>query len=102
FIYTYNQEPLAAIYGFSYENEAVFTNKAKQYNIKDSSIPFHIATLHGSLQTNTENDTHAPFRLTDLKKRNFSYWALGHINQRSLLSDSPTCCSSGNTQGSDH
>jgi len=102
FIYTYNQEPLAAIYGFSYENEAVFTNKAKQYNIKDSSIPFHIATLHGSLQTNTENDTYAPFRLTDLKKRNFSYWALGHIHQRCLLSESPPIVYPGNTQGRHH
>lgn len=99
FIYTYKNQPLAAIYGFSYENQAVHANKAKEYTIKDHTIPFHIATLHGSIYSNKTHDTYAPFNLNDLMKENFDYWALGHIHKRQVLNESPPIVYSGNTQG---
>ncbi|WP_099157343.1 metallophosphoesterase family protein [Virgibacillus ndiopensis] len=99
--YTYKRdgEELVSIYGFSYENRAVLTNKAKEYTIADENIPFHIGMLHGSIASNTEHDVYAPFRLTDLKEQYFDYWALGHIHQREILSEKPFVIYPGNTQG---
>lgn len=94
-----NGQPAAAIYGFSYENQAVLTNKSSEYQVQDESIPFHIAMLHGSLASNTEHDTYAPFQIGDLVDRGMDYWALGHIHQRDVLKENPHVVYSGNTQG---
>lgn len=94
-----NGQPAAAIYGFSYENQAVLTNKSSEYQVQDESIPFHIAMLHGSLASNTEHDTYAPFQIGDLADRGMDYWALGHIHQRAVLKENPHVVYSGNTQG---
>ena len=94
-----NGQPAAAIYGFSYENQAVLTNKSSEYQVQDESIPFHIAMLHGSLASNTEHDTYAPFQIGDLVDRGMDYWALGHIHQRAVLKENPHVVYSGNTQG---
>ncbi|APC47425.1 metallophosphoesterase family protein [Virgibacillus halodenitrificans] len=99
FTYTKNDEELAAIYGFSYENRAVLQNKVSEYEIKDDTIPFHIGMLHGSIQNNTEHDHYAPFQLSELERRNFHYWALGHIHKRQILKEDPPVVYSGNTQG---
>ncbi|WP_100011395.1 metallophosphoesterase family protein [Lentibacillus sediminis] len=92
-------EPVAAVYGFSYENRAVTGNKTNDYVIGDEEIPFHIATLHGSLHTNTEHDMYAPFQLSDLTAKDFDYWALGHIHQRQMLKNDPPIVYPGNIQG---
>ncbi|MBP1968971.1 DNA repair exonuclease SbcCD nuclease subunit [Virgibacillus natechei] len=89
----------AAIYGFSYENRGVLTNKTDEYEVINSSIPFHIAMLHGSIKSNTEHDVYAPFQLSDLTKGNFDYWALGHIHQREMLKEDPPIVYPGNIQG---
>lgn len=99
FIYEKDGEKLAAIYGFSYENQAVLTNKAQEFVIHHNDIPFHIAMLHGSLHRNTEHDTYAPFAVADLKQQPFDYWALGHIHQRETLAENPPIIYPGNTQG---
>lgn len=57
FIFTKNNKEIAEIAGFSYENRAVTENKVNEYKIKNKSIAFHIAMLHGSLQSNTDHDT---------------------------------------------
>ncbi|AIF42694.1 DNA repair exonuclease [Virgibacillus sp. SK37] len=99
FTYIRNEEKLAAIYGFSYENKAVLHNKVSEYEIKDETIPFHIGMLHGSIQNNTEHDHYAPFQLSELEGRNFHYWALGHIHKRQILKEDPPIVYSGNIQG---
>ena len=99
FIYEKNTEKLAAIYGFSYHQRAVEQNKTSEYNIVSKQIPFHIATLHGSLNGNQEHDPYAPFTLQQLEERNFDYWALGHIHQRAVLAENPPIIYPGNTQG---
>ena len=99
FTYEKDAEKLAAIYGFSYENRAVLTNKAADYRITNPEIPFHIATLHGSIRSNTDHDVYAPFQLSDLKKQNFNYWALGHIHKREILQTDPPIVYPGNIQG---
>lgn len=99
--FTYEKEgkKLANIYGFSYENRAVTENKANEYEVEDSSIPYHIAMLHGSLYGNKDHAPYAPFRLTDLQVKPFDYWALGHIHERTILSERPPIVYPGNTQG---
>lgn len=99
FTYEKDGEKLAKIYGFSYEKRAVTENKAVDYKIEDVSIPFHIATLHGSLYGNKQHAPYASFRLTDLHKEPFDYWALGHIHQREILSEQPPIIYPGNIQG---
>lgn len=99
FTYIKNGQPLAAIQGFSYENRAVLDNKTSDFNITDETIPFQIAMLHGSLQSNTEHDTYAPFQLGELINKNFDYWALGHIHKRNILKRNPLIVYPGNSQG---
>lgn len=92
-------EPLAAIYGFSYENRAVTSNKAAEYDIAVREVPFHIAMLHGSVENNTEHDTYAPFQIRKIIEKGFHYWALGHIHKRQVLHEDPPVVYPGNTQG---
>jgi len=65
----------------------------------DKTVPFHIATLHGTLYGNQAHDPYAPFQLSDLQAKDFDYWGLGHIHQREILSTSPTIIYPGNIQG---
>lgn len=99
FIYEKNGQEMAAIYGFSYESQSVQEKKATEYRVMNEQIPFHIATLHGSLATNTDHDTYAPFRVSDLLLEPFDYWALGHIHERDILKKDPFIVYPGNTQG---
>lgn len=102
FVYTKNEQDLAIIYGFSYENRAVLENKVSEFNgpiQKESLSPFHIAMLHGSIETNTTHDRHAPFQLKELVDKNMDYWALGHIHQRDILHEDPFVIYPGNIQG---
>lgn len=94
-----NGEAAAAIYGFSYENRAVYENKSLEYEIAGVDFPFHIAMLHGSVATNTEHDTYAPFQIKDLLNKGMDYWALGHIHKRQQLHTNPPVIYSGNIQG---
>ncbi|MUK90070.1 DNA repair exonuclease [Ornithinibacillus sp. L9] len=99
FTYIKGGQPLANIYGFSYENRAVKQKKVSEYKIKDPNVPYHIAMLHGSIASNTEHDLYAPFQLGDLMQEHFSYWALGHIHKREVLKFKPPVVYPGNIQG---
>lgn len=99
FIYERNGEELAEIQGFSYENRVVLNNKTKEFTINNPKIPFHIGMLHGSISSNTDHDTYAPFQLNQLLEQGFRYWALGHIHQRQILKNDPFVVYPGNTQG---
>ena len=99
FTFEKDNQKLAQIYGFSYENRAVTESKAKEYAISNADIPFHIAMLHGSILSNTEHDVYAPFQLNDLLSSDIDYWALGHIHKREILKQSPPIIYPGNIQG---
>lgn len=81
-------ERLAHIYGFSYETRAVKDHKAREFQ-KTGHPLYHIAMLHGSLETKTDHDVYAPFTLEELKNKGMDYWALGHIHKREVLSSDP-------------
>ncbi|CDO02750.1 putative metallophosphoesterase YhaO [Oceanobacillus picturae] len=99
FVHYKEEQPLAKIYGFSYENRAVTEGKTSEYILSDNTIPFHIAMLHGSIQSNTDHDMYAPFQLSELVEKDFQYWALGHIHQRQVLKETPPVIYPGNIQG---
>jgi DNA repair exonuclease SbcCD nuclease subunit len=99
FPYEKDGKILAEIYGFSYVNRAVTTNKAKEYRVRNREVPYHIAMLHGSVQGSTGHEPYAPFQLSDLSSEPFHYWALGHIHQRQVLKNDPAIVYPGNIQG---
>lgn len=90
---------MANVYGFSYVNQDVRENKALQYKISDEEVPYHIALLHGTLHGNQEHDPYAPFRLEDLGREAFDYWALGHIHKGQIVQTNPPVIYPGNIQG---
>ncbi|KHE72791.1 DNA repair exonuclease [Halobacillus sp. BBL2006] len=92
------EEHIANIYGFSYIEREIRKRKVQEY-IKKDSPHFHIAMLHGSLESNTEHDVYAPFLMEELYARRMDYWALGHIHQRQVLSEDPPVVYPGNIQG---
>ncbi|MEI3607103.1 DNA repair exonuclease [Pseudogracilibacillus sp. SE30717A] len=99
FTYEKDKKKLASIYGFSYENRSLTKNMSIEFNVKDTSIPFHIAMMHGTVNGNKEHDPYAPFNLSDLQAKDFDYWALGHIHKREQLSEFPSIIYPGNIQG---
>ncbi|MGP4078162.1 metallophosphoesterase family protein [Halobacillus sp. K22] len=98
--FTHNKkgETSANIYGFSYVEKKVKDRKVNEY-IRQPGAPLHIAMLHGSLDTNTDHDVYAPFRLEELYSKQMDYWALGHIHKRQFLSEEPPIVYPGNIQG---
>ncbi|RPF50156.1 metallophosphoesterase family protein [Aquisalibacillus elongatus] len=91
-------ERVAEISGFSYYSQSVKERMVENYR-KTSDAPYHIATLHGSLQGQDEHAVYAPFSLGDLKKVDANYWALGHIHKREWIMDEPYAVYPGNIQG---
>lgn len=89
-----------AISGFSYNKKWVEDRKIKDYPVRDVRADYHIGMLHGYLEgQNSEHARYAPFTLTELKEKNYDYWALGHIHKRQQLGQKPLVYYSGNSQG---
>ncbi|EAC3584306.1 exonuclease SbcCD subunit D [Listeria monocytogenes] len=87
------------IYGFSYNERHIRSSRVDKYKIQGNA-DFHIALLHGSeVSSSEEHDMYAPFRVQEISKKGFDYWALGHIHKRQLLAESPSIYYPGNIQG---
>ncbi|EFS0594139.1 exonuclease SbcCD subunit D [Listeria monocytogenes] len=87
------------IYGFSYNERHIRSSRIDEYRVQGDA-DFHIALLHGSEVSNSEeHDVYAPFRVQEISKKGFDYWALGHIHKRQLLAESPSIYYPGNIQG---
>ncbi|EAK9015919.1 exonuclease SbcCD subunit D [Listeria monocytogenes] len=87
------------IYGFSYNERHIRSSRVDKYKIQGNA-DFHIALLHGSeVSSSEEHDVYAPFRVQEISKKSFDYWALGHIHKRQLLAESPSIYYPGNIQG---
>ncbi|EAD1383940.1 exonuclease SbcCD subunit D [Listeria monocytogenes] len=87
------------IYGFSYNERHIRSSRVGEYKIQGDA-DFHIALLHGSeVSSSEEHDVYAPFRVQEITKKGFDYWALGHIHKRQLLAESPSIYYPGNIQG---
>ena len=93
-----------AIHGRSFANQSETKNMVPEY---PAMVPhfFNVGLLHTSLNGSDEHDTYAPCTETDLRSKEYDYWALGHIHKRTLLPSegnllkAPPMLYSGNTQG---
>lgn len=98
-ITTKHQENVA-VTGFSYAERWVRERKIKEYPIRSEEADYHIGLLHGFQEGNgSGHHQYAPFSLSELKSRQYDYWALGHIHKKQILSQSPFIIYPGNTQG---
>ncbi len=88
----------AVIHGRGFPDRAVPENLAIEY---PAAVPgrFNIGLLHTSLTGSTEHGTYAPCTVPDLVSRGYDYWALGHIHQPAIISESPWIVFAGNCQG---
>ncbi|MEA2060258.1 MAG: DNA repair exonuclease [Thermodesulfobacteriota bacterium] len=86
------------IHGRSYPSRTVTDNLA-------SSFPEHtpgflnIGLLHTSLTGHAGHETYAPCTLDDLNSKGYDYWALGHVHQKKIISETPWIVFPGNIQG---
>lgn len=90
-----------AVSGFSYVTRWRPDSALKDFPVRDQSVDYHIGMYHGELgQSNSrERQVYAPFSMSEMKALHYDYWALGHIHQRTLLSEQPPIVYPGNTQG---
>lgn len=89
-----------AVSGFSYDRNWIEERKISDYPSRKASCDFHIGLLHGFMEgQSAEHARYAPFSLSELKEKDYDYWALGHIHKRQQLSKDPLVYYSGNTQG---
>ena len=95
-----DRQEQVALTGFSYDKRWITEKRITDYPARRSDVDYHIGLLHGYQEGNSsEHDRYAPFNLTELKSKQYDYWALGHIHKRQVLSEHPLIVYSGNTQG---
>lgn len=87
-----------AIHGMSFPNRAVDENLVPRYP-DPVADKFNLGILHTSLAGAEGHDTYAPCSVQDLESKGYQYWALGHIHQPTVISESPWIVYPGNIQG---
>jgi DNA repair protein SbcD/Mre11 len=88
------------IHGRGFPNRAVPENLASDYPAAVMGR-FNLGLLHTSLSGRCDHDTYAPCLETDLCQKGYDYWALGHVHQPQVISQSPWIVFAGNCQGRD-
>ncbi|KRL03179.1 metallophosphoesterase family protein [Liquorilactobacillus capillatus] len=86
-----------SITSFSYGRQWV-KNQTESFPHKDFE-KWHIGMIHGECSNEYEKVRYAPFSISELKSKNYDYWALGHIHKREVLSKEPPIIYPGNIQG---
>jgi hypothetical protein len=86
------------LHGRGFPNRAILENFAVDY---PAALPgkLNIGLLHTSLNGRPGHDTYAPCSVDDLRGKNYSYWALGHIHQPEVVCEDPWVVYAGNSQG---
>jgi DNA repair protein SbcD/Mre11 len=98
FCYEREGKRVACLHGFSYETAAVTDNRTIHFPEKRDEL-YHIGILHGQADGYSGHSRYAPFLLSELLKKGYDYWALGHIHKKIDLNDEPPVRYSGNIQG---
>ena len=89
----------AVVHGISYPTRDVYDNLVPRLGAVDPNA-FSIGLMHANVDGNADHAAYAPCSLADLEFSGISYWALGHVHTRQVLSDrSPTVVYPGNSQG---
>jgi len=90
-----------AIHGVSYAERQAPESLLCKYKSPIKGL-INIGIMHTSLTGASGHDNYAPCSLRDLTDHGFDYWALGHIHQRRVYSDSsPFIVMPGIPQGRD-
>jgi exonuclease SbcD len=87
-----------AIHGQSYPKASVTENLATGYPEPLSGF-FNIGLLHTSLNGRPGHENYAPCALDDLINKGYDYWALGHVHQFEVVSETPFIVFPGCIQG---
>lgn len=85
--------------GFSYGERHIRESIIERYPERMAEADYVIGLLHGSEAAQQEHDVYAPFSIADLYKKEYDYWALGHIHKRQVLNENPPIVYSGILQG---
>ena len=102
FTFERDGKPLADIYGISYGTKNENRNLVDAYVRKENPAHFSIALLHGTIGSAGAQENYVPFRLEDVKRKGFDYWALGHIHKHHVVHPAhPAIVYPGNPQGRD-
>ena len=87
-----------AIHGQSFASEAVTVDLAAGYPSARSGL-VNIGLLHTALSGREGHQPYAPTKAEILADKGYDYWALGHVHQREIVSESPWIVFPGNSQG---
>ncbi|HEY1067448.1 MAG TPA: DNA repair exonuclease [Pirellulales bacterium] len=87
-----------AIHGQSFATQAVDVDLSAGYPIADRGRR-NIGLLHTSADGRPGHEPYAPCSVSQLKKKGYDYWALGHIHKREVLAEGPWVAFPGNIQG---
>lgn len=86
-----------ALTGFSYQTQRQTQKIINDFPVKIQSVDYQIGLYHGAV--GIDGDPYAPFSVGDMLKKNYDYWALGHIHMRQTLNNQPFIGYSGVLQG---
>jgi DNA repair exonuclease SbcCD nuclease subunit len=89
---------VAAVSGISFPKREVRSNLARRLEPGPSEL-FRIGLLHANVGSDTGHDPYAPCEISELRESGMSYWALGHVHTRQVLSEQPYVVYPGNLQG---
>ena len=87
-----------ALHGQSYAIAATTKNLVEDYP-NASGNRFNIGVLHTCASGREGHAPYAPCTVADLSAKGYDYWALGHVHNREILSQSPLIVFPGNIQG---
>lgn len=93
-----NGAEIARVAGISYTRERVTENLARCFRPALGEV-YSIAALHANVGHQSGHADYAPASIHDLIEAGFDYWALGHVHNRAVLSESPMVVYPGNPQG---
>ena len=89
-----------AISGFSYDTRWITESMAMHFPLRNSLVDYHLGMYHGQTRTASDSSTaYAPFKVSDLEKLHYDYWALGHIHRAMDLDSNGRIAYSGTIQG---
>ncbi|UEA30824.1 metallophosphoesterase family protein [Granulicatella elegans] len=89
-----------AISGFSFETRWITESMALQFPMRNALVDYHIGMYHGQTCTTSDSSgAYAPFKVGDLEKLHYDYWALGHIHRAMDLDSDGRIAYSGTIQG---
>jgi DNA repair exonuclease SbcCD nuclease subunit len=96
-------EQLATVQGISYARRETTENLALRYG-RPVGQSFHVGVLHCNVQgAGQGHGEYSPCTIADLRRAGLDYWALGHVHQHRILSEShgpgdPHIVYAGNSQ----